>query len=269
MASLGGIEHFELQGSRTGSIGDTTGDHSATRLFICDFVNAETLVSAYTGSFGTIGNGLPVRTLPQQHPTRPYLYARSGSYEPMGAMDPRWTTDLNPRYPKAKVTINYKPLDNQDQQQNAETYYSESREFSGQFYTLPGKKLQWKGGPDKDKAIPETAMKRVPEMTLNFTVNKWLNPNLGVYKQLAGMVNQGGFTFLYETYDASTLLFMGASTERDYTSNGLQAYKVTYKFKWRPKSWNFHMASDGKFYLVAPLIYEQANFNRLLPGQNV
>lgn len=262
----------EADGSGANTFGADGG--SGTRILFCEYDDAGLLSAQLLG--GAIGEtgGIQYREAPARHPDRPFLYARAASYEGIGpsSVGPSGAAS----YPKARVRVEYRPLERDeidDPDRGSITYITESRDLAGQFVTLPSEQFEWVDGPDTGEAVGEgtTLGRLLPELAVTLRVHQWFAAPVteGTFEQAIGKVNDEDFRALWTNWGAETLLFEGASAEREYTSDGIAAWRVTLSFRYRSIGWNAFQHPSGQFFEVETSTgvrpYSSMDFATLLP----
>lgn len=246
----------------------------AQRLLLCDYSQADSLCAELLGFPTPAGTEHQRRRPPERHPARPYLYCRSCRYEGHGA--PGREADGDITYTKAKVIAEYRPLeraDSDDPDRQAITYMTERREIARHYERVPTDQLKWQEGPSVGLSLSDRSdlLKWISTLIVRVDVHYWFGAPVssGVFEQTIGKVNAGDFRVLWTTWPAETLIYEGASLERQYTSSGSAAWKVGLQFRYRTASWNRFLHPSLTFYTVATSIgrkpYEPADFTLLIP----
>jgi hypothetical protein len=200
-----------------------------------------------------------------------YIYAKAVNIEPIGD------------YTKAKLTVTYKSLDydvDGPSQTGQTTYVTENLEPSLEFLTLSDQKLYWDSART---AANKLKASEVPSYIVRMT--DWVYTIHRTYVmpaaviELPGYVNSSSvysYTLDY-TFGAETLLCGNPSMLREFTSDGIATWTVTFRFTHKPEGWNnFPRTSNnasgitwGPIYQAdsanRKVIYPLGNFNALIP----
>jgi hypothetical protein len=212
-------------------------------------------------------------------PQFPWLFADSLDIEPQEGLAP--SSSLPPNYTKAKVTINYRTRThdeqkdkNDDDRSNPSTMFTHSISVGGEFVILPMLGLKWNSD---DAPVTEEvgAGQRIVTTEHTLTWNYCPIPPWSSIRTMAGKVNDA--VFMGAPKEA--LLFLGATAEREVSSDGARQWKLSYKFSERrvtgntsADGWNyFFRSSTGLPERVdrkdGSRVYSLADFTKLLrPG---
>lgn len=138
-------------------------------------------------------------------------------------------------YPKAKLSVTYRSLGTVDN--DIDLLVEENIESAVEYLTVPYRRLYWYDGKDvKNDEAPGMLLR-----TMVWTYRIKNLPHLPAeVHTLRGYVNQYpiisskyGYTFQPEE-----LLYTPPETRSSFSYLGQQMWDVTYKFLWRPYSWN-------------------------------
>lgn len=265
------VPYVEMPGS--GSNEFTSEGGTATRVFLCDYAQADQLCAELLGFPSQAGTEHQRRRQPERHPTRTHLYCRTCQYEGFGS--PGREADGDITYTKAKVTAVYRPLDWSDADSAIPptgTYMTERREFDREFESAPTSDLRWREGQDSGNSVGNVELlRRVPLLVVRIDVFGWLAAPIetGVFERTIGKVNDRDFRPLRTTWPAESLLYDGAWYDRQYTSDGQSAWRVALQFRFRNSGWNRRPHKSMQYFNVSAsngkTPYEPADFSSLLP----
>ena len=258
---------------------------SAVRILLCDYDKADRLCQQLRGYTTILGTNSFIRYTPHTHPKRPYLYVKSAEFEGLGVMavDPFYNNEGLATYQKAKITVEYGPLeqnpgDAPDQEQ--QVYMTEDVQGETTMVTVPSGCIIYDGGfnaPSAGDVVAQWVHRRIPFSSYTLTVHRWPNPNFVILDELSGKVNRTRFRALFRSFGKDTVLYERYSLERDFfqtiSGTSVSAFRVSLSFKINPYGWNRMLDIDGRFYPVVNLLadgsntplYESANLNQLLP----
>lgn len=255
------VPHTELHGS--GGAGLDRNGGFAARRFKCAWAQADQLCQELRGL-----NYSP----PAQHPRYPYLYCTRARYDGIGAS----YTDSQglAAYNLAAVEATYEPLEFTQGGGETEltTYMREERSPAPQYMTRNGQ-VNWDEGPNSGGEIKEGKPAFiVPFTNYTLTVFRWWGAPVssGIFETSQGKVNAGPFRALWTTWPEKTLMFNGATSSRDFTSQGFTAFTVTLSFTFNPRAWNKLRHPNGNYYAFTTGAgsndpYDYINFTQLLP----
>lgn len=276
------VPYTEMLGSGNASYDDQGGQ--ATLILLCDYDRADELCQYLMGWTQQIGLGLIVRHPPCRHPKRAYLYCRSARYDGMGVPNDGVLIDSSTglaKYHTARVTAEFRPLDrDEDDQQGTQdqVFMTESREFTATMQTVDGRFFNWNdsdlvdNGKSINKSNPIPFGIRIPEMMVNLDVENWATAPVSnsIFENAVGKVNDNDIRFLWTKWPKQTLLFEGASMNRQWTSQGISAWKVSLRFRFRRSTWQkllspqtlrFHAVQNGN----GDKMFEEYDFKKLIP----
>jgi hypothetical protein len=186
-------------------------------------------------------------------PGFPWLRCQSVDIAPFDPGNPRLSANgITSYYPTgALLTINYAPNewdDNDDSPGSPEntTFVEHRTSYSGEFLTWPGQGVRWavgtdgtaiegSGSGDKRYGVNEDIKVGIliPIIEHETTWNFVRQPNWGAVRRCLGRVNKATYMGAYP----ETLLFLGASASRTFSTTGYPWWKLTYKFQ--EKCYNF------------------------------
>ena len=138
-------------------------------------------------------------------------------------------------YQNAKLTAVY---ETQAFTARQDTYVSERIEVASDFLTLGEKDLVWAdGGADVTGTEVPSKLERMTEWV--YTIHKALFVPTKVYTLVGGINKKDVYSpSLGVTFDKETLLYVGPSLQREWTSDGISAWTITLRFMHRSQSWN-------------------------------
>jgi hypothetical protein len=265
------VSHVELAGSGSHEFNAEGG--SATRIFVCDYNQADRLCAELLGFPIRAGSEHQRRRRPQRHPSRPYLFCRTCRYEGYGA--PGRDASGAITYTRAKVVAEYRPLDWDDAERHLPSgaYITERREFDRDFEPVPANDLRWQEGPDKGAAIGSDfdLLRRAPALVVRIDVHHWLNAPIdsGIFESMMGTVNDREFRPLWTPWPAESLLYEGAWFNRQFTADGSAAWRVSLQLRFKPGGWNRRVHRSLQRFDVATntgrKIHPPVDFSVLLP----
>ena len=201
---------------------------------------------------------------PQQYPDDETLEVVSVGIVPFGTHrggSVGTKTSLRLLYDNAELTVRYgrRPWNVEQVEGDFPTVLmSESIEPTMEFAEIPAGKLYWNWAsatdPTLNTPIAQAEGISIPFYSIawNVTIHRWIKPSADVFN-LVGSVNNAAIrsNSLGYNFPAESLLYAGSRLERDTTSKGVQAYRVTMAFKlkiwgaaWN-KYWN-HFLQSGK-----------------------
>jgi hypothetical protein len=285
--TIAGKTVTELVGS-----GDITYDRQspqAMRRLLADWADAPTICEALCGTVARIGITSLVYTPPTRHPSPKYnfLFALRARVSGLGPPSQDGLGIIS--YPKAIIEVEYQPLPDQNDNSSEPqmTFVTERREMGAEFMTLPKSTLVW-ASADTLTATKSTvsigeesrAGMLIPLTHVNVDIPWWFAAdsriNGLVFDNAIGKVNKNDFRFLYTKWPAETLLFNGASFNRQWTSQGAQAWQVSLNFTYKRTRWNrlydtravVAAGTDGFFTFCktnSDRVYQPIDFKLLMP----
>ena len=178
---------------------------------------------------------------PATMPGYPKLVCNSVDIEPYIQPDPDGDTDLVASFVEAIVTANYAYLSRAtpEDQPNI-TYVSEELNPAAEFITLPNDSLFWDAENTESLGTADAPGYLIRMMEWQYTLHKvFIMPP--AYFTLAGSINNGPVfsQSLNFTFEPGTLLADAPSLSRQWTSEGLPLWDVTFRFLYRPQAqWN-------------------------------
>lgn len=247
--TVAGKTFTELVGSQ-----EITYDRDAPtvrRKLLCDWADAPTICEAFLGFLSRIGNASLVYTQPQRHPHPKYNYLFAIRANVTGLGVPSQDALGIISYTKAMIDLEYGVPDsttsNGDQPEI--TYVSERRQLSAEFVTIPGSRLVYAAADTQAAAAGTTRLgegaragKLIPTTRISVDIHHWFNASQkisnGFFDAYAGTCNAHPFVFVDALYGAETLLFNGASFNRQWTSTGTPGWQVTLEFTHKRTGWN-------------------------------
>ncbi len=276
-----GTDYYELEGDQCSL---DKGKLTGTRIFrLVNYDNYPVFFAALGGGIEASGSTTTYNP-PHQFLPGSQLWCQGAVADGIGVPT---RSNGNPSFQGgAKITARYETLDynpqtiHGNQNQPPGVFITESRSHGGR--TLELKKTTdalaaiWKfsGGANiTDQNLP-TLNKIEPlgeyQITLHYTPTcdvTTLNGLIGKINnaQWPTKASMGGFV-------SGTLLFLGDSTEREYTADGSTiAFHTTLNFSYLPSGWNYFYNSASAAYALVELIsdsskhpYEYADFTPLL-----
>lgn len=126
---------------------------------------------------------------------------------------------------------------------------------SGRQFSLPASAIVL-GSTMVDHPIGDQSY-TVPGMTIDITTYQVPEQNVALWASVSRCVNDDSFA----GFDAGTLLYLGANTDRQTTVAGQTVYQITHSFEWSSLDWNIQ-PSPGGF----PAIYVFADGTPLYPS---
>jgi len=243
--------------------------------FQCAYADRVTLAKEMLGFVVGSTLHLPDEYDAGDEPLR-YVYAKKAEMEPLGGID------TNGDYSKAFVTIHYGTL-NYDAELPDEAgttvFVSEGIEPSAEFITLGRQGLYF--GTGATAVSLENANVEAPARVLRmidwvYTIHRVPYLPSAIWTHVGCVNNAAVYSrTLNKTFAAETLLCGNPSLEREFTSAGVTAWTITFRFSYRPEGWNkfprtdnagaggvnFEAITDGT---NAIPIYPLANFGQLI-----
>ena len=260
------IAYDELSGSGVNEYDESGG--SARRVLLCDFGRAEELCRQLLGTTRSLGQ-FQKRMPPERHPRRAWLYACRTRYEGIGVPGEDGTAIT---YPKARVTVDYRPLDRTSNHEPETTFITE-RCLPGWQVELSTSIFEWSAGPDMGQTVNDetTFSLLVPLPRVLVDIYHWFAAPVesGLFESLSGTVNAAAFRPLHVSWPAETLMLANVSHQRDWTSDGASGWRVRLLFVYRRGGWNKLRHTDGAHYSIATSAgstpYEVGDHSVLLP----
>jgi hypothetical protein len=223
---------------------DTNGVY-ATMVFLVDWSDRWQFIRDVAGKSVIVGPSSGptiVRSAPLQYPDNKNLYANGVSVEPIGVS----YCTTSGAYAKAEITVTFGTLsfDSEVSQGTQNTVYrSIEIDMSAQLMSLPTSPFEFatpSGGfkPNTNQVNPGLLM---PQAQITITSHQVPYLDTELIFGFIGSIN------LYTFYGMApgTCLFLGVQCRRQATSEGLQAWEISYRFSFRPIDWN-------KFYSPTP-----------------
>jgi hypothetical protein len=142
-------------------------------------------------------------------------------------------------YQQALLTVAYRTPTTGDAEEVGDALISESLEPWTEFYTLDWSKFRWgatDGPPIKENEAPGRLVRGVDYI---FTRHESATIPAAAFS-LIGKVNVASVTatLLGVTFGAQTLLYKPPTLQRSITTDGAEAWKIIYRFSYRPEGWN-------------------------------
>lgn len=255
----------------------------------------------YSYATAIAGNYRISRTLPEQHPKYPWLYATDARFiEPQNlaiTQDPFSVTDGGTIVPMiyyvekvgqafnegaVRYAVTYRPLpyeiltDNEADATGVDElarYVERSFSFTVQAQPIPTTvQFKFTEGPYLNTSIPATNPQFI--MPIKQCVYRWVEiPDLPhtAIDACVGKVNAESFDGApgWPLYEAETLLCHAPQPKWYRTKQGRVAWDLTYRLDYRPSGWNKFLAADRNFYRAtiggtAGLnLYQTADFRAL------
>jgi len=223
-----GVSYKELEGSGKVSY-RAEGGVVAERIFEVDWADRLTFADELRGTVGPV-----IRTRPATFPGMDWMFCVDVAVEGSGRV--LGTSDVI-AYDKAKVTARYEPgeFDEGDDR----LLVTESLEPSVEFLTMPSEGLFWDNAQEEPIAPEEAPGKLHIELAWIYTKHEVLELPAATLT-LLGHVNQVAMRSptLGLTFAAETLLYHIRPLVREITTEGVQAWTVTYVFNYNPPGWN-------------------------------
>jgi len=222
------VSYNELEGSGKltyRAAGGVTGE----RIFEVDWADRLTFADELRGTVGQV-----IKTRPATFPGLSWLYcvevAVEGSSRILGS-----ATVV--AYDKAKVTARYEPREFDENDDRL--LITESLEPTVEFLTLPSEGLFWDIAQAEPIAPEEAPGKLRRELEWVYTKHEVLTLPAATLS-LLGYVNQAAMRSptLGLTFGIETLLYHIKPLIREITTEGVQAWTVTYVFSYNPTGWN-------------------------------
>lgn len=238
---------------------DQTGVY-AIKNYYCNWGQRWTFYQFLRGRYMPLSGGNLSVLVPAQYPDNTNLYAYSAVMTPVapdGAKGAYGSASF--KYAKIKVTFKSPQynFDGSDTQ-----YIGQTRlDFGGNMVTLPQDAYKFSDGTRTEESVGRL----MP--SIEHTITRGLIDFLPV-DVIGGLIGKINSAPLWGLYDAETLLFAGASADRQADGNGKITWTVEYKFLYRPVSWNKVVRPDtGEWDYIADSggdkIYQTGDFTTL------
>lgn len=259
MGSIDGIAYKDLKGS--GDIRVSEGTASGTRLYLVDWDNSVEFCKKLVST--------------ERYVSGPYVWSTRyvhtwdvGGYT-LGCTEAKITGvgkifgGESFKYPKARITAEYAEIDNS---WDADTYDIEgvTLDATAEFLALP--KGTWKYLEGEEEVIIEESTGKLVCFTEHTrTLHRLKKDPMNTIRACIGKINAD----VWLGAARGTVLFLGGSTTKTWTSAGQTPFSLVMKFKEKPINWNYVMGKDGVWHLVHDTLtgekrmYEYADFNAL------
>lgn len=240
------VAHQEKQGSPV-IRNDENGGFSATRTLLVDWNDRLEFIRQLRGST-TRNPDVTIRRLPQRFPEDNLAFCLSASAKPFGGMTSAAGV-IPVTYEQAEVTALYRIPDGinfpNPGDDPALVLITESLEPSAQFITIPNDGLFWSIGADHpfdSEKVPEeiTIGKLHSQLDWVYTIHQQLEVPDNILA-LIGRVNNADVEAkrLKESpprisFPRETLLLASLHAERQITTDGPQAWRLTFRFSFNP-----------------------------------
>ena len=264
MGTLSGIDYDEMPGSNVlqyspdGIVG--------TRQFQVDWDDRIEFCELLLGYTNAVGH-VPIRTEAQRFPDYTRLYCRYAVTEGVGELNAAGEVA---RYELARVRAEYRPWSygssnveddeyDEDLEANMERW-EESHEYGVEMYSVSGSDLYWSDDPLVAIGSPMGVLIGIVDYT--FTSNAEPELLRDVIRATRGRINDD----TWMGAPAGYMLFLGASARRTATSQGVNAWAITYRFRERTALWNAVLDGDTWRLVEGPFgerPYRSANFSAL------
>lgn len=281
------VVHEEIDGSPV--IVDTeNAGFSATRTLQCKWEERLLLVDQLRGAI-LRGPSLTTRIVPHRFPEFSDALCQEARAVRWGGM----TSDVGVipvTYEAARVIVIYKVPDGinipSPDARPEDVLVTESIEPSAEFITVPNEGLFWPSSPTEiQEKLPDdiTVTKLLSKLDWVYTIHQEQDLPKQLLK-LIGRVNEFEVSRqqINQTFPAESLLFASLHAERQVTTEGTQAWRLTFRFTFNPfetdsgiaapkTGWNLFLRSGNK--VPRPLIdkdgkqvkpYERADFKELI-----
>jgi len=234
MGTLNGIAYTEFPDTNTldfapeGVVG--------RRIFKVAWGDRITFCRALLGYVTETGH-VPLWTHAQQFPDYDYLYCQNASVEGIGQLG---EVDGAATYEVAKIRASYRhhslghivPATPDDEDLDTDMLrFEQALEFSGEMVSIPGSELVY---ADTLVAVGEPFTRIVGTVDLTLASNQEVELAWQAIGESLGRVNDA--TWL--GHAAGFWLFLGASSRRTLTAEGIGAWELMYRFRLREISWN-------------------------------
>lgn len=240
-ADLAPFAYEENQGSPREQLTDD--GFKATRELICDWDDRLALMVALKGRSHTAG-GRTVLTAPQSYPGFAKALVRDVACDPFSpAPLPNNGNPKDAAYTKALLTVQYETPKYESQggggEDEGQAFVSESLEPAAEFITLSHEKLWWDAAKTTALAETEAPTKLIRMLDWVYTIHR-IDAVPAATFSLVGKVNDAAVfsRSLQVTFAEETLLYNPPRLSREWTSEGLPAWSLEYRFTYRPEGWN-------------------------------
>lgn len=259
-----------------------TDGNEAVRILQCNWTDRQHFMFDMLGYPTNLGDGSIARSTPEPHPDLKFLFAAEAEMiQGQGVPGQDSATQLI-NYSNiipgigatedgsglARFAVTYRafPYDIKEDDEigtELDRYVERRQTFATEAFPIPGTSLQW----DSDsKPIQEPIPKSLYTKEVSYI---WYEvpglPNTNIQN----CINKANIEE-FDGYDIGTLLMIAPDIVRKRSAIGLIVWEITYKFLWRPQTWNFlYRRSAGDFELVKnsvggkPAIYDLADFGTL------
>ena len=272
----------ELQGQITVAYEEVSGSpvetftdrgFEAARILECAFADRMTLAGQLRGGNRLMG-GVSVYTRPQRYPHYQAAVVDEVRVEPFGATV-AGDSALATAYELARLSVTYRVPEYGWAGLAEQTLVSESLEPVVEFLTLPHEQFYWDEQASEPLSESEAPGKLVRMLDWVYTCHQALAVPAATLS-LVGKVNDVEITSvtLGVSFPAQTLLYNPPHLEREITTEGAKAWRLTYRFTYRPETWNkFPRRGRGSMQTIyvkdgggsaAFLPYEPADFSAIM-----
>lgn len=223
---------------------------SGTRIFLIDWADYPEFLGDILGRQYVVGGEVVIDTAVSTFPGAPKLIADEVSIESFDERPGSHAVSLSGThnsYQKAKVTVQYRPLEASDSTNPPDspevpsgTFLEFTSEGTGEFLTVPGTGWKWSNGdplsPEANKGII------VGSETFSFTWSRVPQPPWSTITAAKGKLNQGSFAGHAEGH----VLFLGAQRRKafDINPDAQTLWTLTYQFKARSQDWRKSYRSE-------------------------
>lgn len=273
-----------MHGGGKGGVSLEGGDRITERLLV-DYADRMTALRDLKGYTIQQSGGNLVKVPPLQHPVMNWLYCTDASFESVGQQFQDLACTDYPVYQKTIIEATFTPLpihngpdpppyDGQiilvDQVQGGVEYKTVNGVVTWYYDSTDVGTENTEDHPPYGMALTDTKPAiQCPVITHTLTLYFWPNPGYN-FNQHAGKVNDRDFRFLFETFEAETLLFEHATWAISVTTDGTFAHDVGMLLIHRPQGWNkqpWYNQSTGtaEFYPVFPKPFKTYDFRNLFP----
>ena len=232
---LDGVNYKELKGSNVihGDINRIT----ATRVFRTAWADRLKFVRKMVGEITLGSDGSTVINQPKQHPEMPGLFATGYVCEPYHDSSRIVAKTTSPEvddpidYDFAKVTIRYDVSSGQfstGDPGNPVTLFTEEVRISAQMMQIPGQMFVYSGAAPP-QPVEQNVGILVGTVEDSVVFHRAANNKRATVKALVGSLNNA--TFLDSP--SGSVMFMGADSRRNITTDGIQFWELKYAFKTR------------------------------------
>lgn len=219
---------------------------------LCAWTDRIALRQLLLGGSRLVG-GVIVTTNPYVHPNYPWMLVCDVDCDMVAGAN-GYTNDSNNFIASdyARLTVEFNQLDPLD-------LGEENVEFSGRMITAPPEMFTWTSG---GQALLSSESPGIVEVraTLERTKNSQATLPTTTIFGLIGKVNVSSFL----GGAAETVLFLGASSSRRFTTFGAKCWDVRMRVEYNPQGWNkFLRASSGAYESVTPKPYSTGDLTAL------